>query len=139
MPVDGTPQVPKCWTLSRATGWINSPPLSAAGLRGHVVLVDVWTYSCINCLRTLPYVVEGGRPYADGLVVVGVHSPEFAFERDPKNVARAVRDPSTSCRLRSNNSFRIWQALDSEYWPTEYLIDTASRIGIASRAKRTRP
>ncbi len=129
VPVDGTPQVPGMLDLSRATGWINSPPLSAAGLRGHVVLVDVWTYSCINCLRTLPYVKAWADRYAaDGLVVVGVHSPEFAFERDSKNVARAVRDLDVRYPVALDNSFGIWQALDNEYWPTEYLIDTASRI-----------
>src|SRR6202012_1481561 len=88
LPVEGT--LPP---LTGATGWLNSPPLTPQGLRGKVVLVDFWTYSCINCLRSLPYVEAWARKYKDrGLVVIGVHAPEFAFEKIPDNVKRAVRD-----------------------------------------------
>jgi cytochrome c biogenesis protein CcdA/thiol-disulfide isomerase/thioredoxin len=90
---DQTGSVRSIPDLMLASGWINTPPLTAASLRGHVVLLDVWTYSCINCLRTLPYVRAWADHYEpDGLIIIGVHSPEFAFERDPSNVARAVRD-----------------------------------------------
>src|SRR4029077_9507732 len=96
--------------LMLASGWINSPPLTSTALRGHVVLLDVWTYSCINCLRTLPYVRAWSDHYAnDGLVVIGVHSPEFAFERDPANVARAVRDLDVRYPVALDNNYRIWR------------------------------
>lgn len=115
--------------LSQATGWLNSPPLTAAALRGHVVLLDVWTYSCINCLRTLPYVKAWADRYApDGLVIIGVHSPEFAFERDPSNVARAVRDLDIRYPVALDDDFAIWRALHNEYWPAQYLIDTSGHI-----------
>jgi thiol-disulfide isomerase/thioredoxin len=115
--------------LTQATGWINTPPLTAAALRGHVVLLDVWTYSCINCLRTLPYVKAWASRYAaDGLVVIGVHSPEFAFERDPANVAHAVRDLGVTYPVALDNSWAIWRALDNHYWPAQYLVDTSGRI-----------
>jgi len=115
--------------LAQATGWINMPPLTAAALRGHVVLLDVWTYSCINCLRTLPYVKAWASRYAaDGLVVIGVHSPEFAFERDPANVAHAVRDLGVTYPVALDNGYAIWRALDNHYWPAQYLIDTSGRI-----------
>jgi cytochrome c biogenesis protein CcdA/thiol-disulfide isomerase/thioredoxin len=115
--------------LGGATGWINSAPLTAAALRGHVVLLDVWTYSCINCLRTLPAIKGWAARYgADGLVVIGVHSPEFAFERDPANVARAVRDLGVTYPVALDNNYAIWRAFDNEYWPAEYLIDTSGRL-----------
>jgi cytochrome c biogenesis protein CcdA/thiol-disulfide isomerase/thioredoxin len=115
--------------LMLASGWINSPPLTSTALRGHVVLLDVWTYSCINCLRTLPYVRAWADHYAgDGLVVIGVHSPEFAFERDPANVARAVRDLDVRYPVALDNKYGIWRALDNQYWPAEYLIDTSGQI-----------
>ena len=115
--------------LSRATGWLNTRPLTAAELHGHVVLLDVWTYSCINCIRTLPYVEAWASQYrADGLVVIGVHSPEFAFERDPSNVARAVRDLGVTYPVALDNGYGIWRALGNQYWPAEYLIDTSGHI-----------
>src|SRR5580704_16574213 len=115
--------------LAQATGWINTPPLTAAALRGHVVLLGVWTYSCINCLRTLPYVKAWASRYAaDGLIVIGVHSPEFAFERDPANVAHAVRDLGVTYPVALDNGYAIWRALDNHYWPAQYLIDTSGRI-----------
>jgi cytochrome c biogenesis protein CcdA/thiol-disulfide isomerase/thioredoxin len=115
--------------LMLASGWINTPPLTAASLRGHVVLLDVWTYSCINCLRTLPYVRAWADHYAaDGLIIIGVHSPEFAFERDPSNVARAVRDLDIHYPVALDNNYGIWRALDNQYWPAQYLIDTSGHI-----------
>jgi cytochrome c biogenesis protein CcdA/thiol-disulfide isomerase/thioredoxin len=115
--------------LMLASGWINTPPLTATALRGHVVLLDIWTYSCINCLRTLPYVRAWADHYAgDGLVIIGVHSPEFAFERDPANVARAVRDLDIHYPVALDNNYGIWRALGNEYWPAQYLIDTSGHI-----------
>jgi thiol-disulfide isomerase/thioredoxin len=115
--------------LGGATGWINTAPLTAAALHGHVVMLDVWTYSCINCLRTLPYVKAWAAQYApDELIVIGVHSPEFAFERDPANVAHAVRDLGVAYPVALDNNYAIWRALDNQYWPAQYLIDTAGRI-----------
>jgi cytochrome c biogenesis protein CcdA/thiol-disulfide isomerase/thioredoxin len=104
--------------LNGATGWINSMPLSAAELRGHIVVLDVWTYSCINCLRELPHVKAWASRYADdGLIVIGVHSPEFAFERDPTNVAHAVRDLGVTYPVALDDNYAIWRALDNQFWP----------------------
>jgi cytochrome c biogenesis protein CcdA/thiol-disulfide isomerase/thioredoxin len=125
----GTGDAGSLVALGGATGWLNSMPLTSSALRGHVVLLDVWTYSCINCLRTLPFVKAWAARYApNGLVVIGVHSPEFAFERDSANVAHAVRDLGVSYPVALDNHYAIWRALDNEYWPTEYLIDTSGRI-----------
>lgn len=110
--------------LSGATQWLNSPPLSMELLRGKVVLVDFWTYSCINCLRTLPYLKAWDKKYrSQGLVIVGVHSPEFAFERDQGNVEKAIRDLGIKYPVAMDNQFAIWDAYKNEYWPTHYLID----------------
>ena len=111
--------------LDGATQWLNSPPLTAAMLRGKVVLVDFWTYSCINCLRTLPYLKAWDRKYRDqGLVIVGVHAPEFAFEKDARNVEMAVRDLGLTYPIALDNKYAIWNAYSNEYWPAHYLIDT---------------
>jgi cytochrome c biogenesis protein CcdA/thiol-disulfide isomerase/thioredoxin len=116
-------------SLAGATGWINSPPLSPAQLKGKVVLIDVWTYSCVNCLRTLPYVRAWAEKYRDqGLVVIGVHSPEFAFEKDPDNVRKAVRDLGITYPVTQDNDFAIWRALGNKYWPAHYFIDAQGRI-----------
>ena len=116
-------------SLSRATGWLNSEPLTAAGLRGRVVLVDVWTYTCVNWLRTLPYVRAWAEKYKDqGLVVIGVHSPEFPFERDLDNVRRAAKDMRVSYPSAIDNDFAIWRAFDNRYWPALYLVDANGRI-----------
>lgn len=115
--------------LGGATGWINSPPLTPAQLKGKVVLIDVWTYSCVNCLRTLPYVRAWAEKYRDqGLVVIGVHSPEFAFEKDPSNVRKAVRDLGITYPVAMDNDFSIWRALGNKYWPAHYFIDAQGRI-----------
>jgi thiol-disulfide isomerase/thioredoxin len=115
--------------LSGATGWINSPPLTPAELRGKVVLVDFWTYSCINCLRSLPYVKAWYDRYKDhGLVVIGAHSPEFAFEKDPDNVRRAVRELGISYPVALDNQFAIWRGFDNRYWPAHFFIDARGQV-----------
>jgi len=98
-------------------------------LKGHVVLVDFWTYSCINCLRSLPYIRAWAEKYKDhGLVVIGVHAPEFAFEKDIHNVRRAVHDLGVTYPVALDNDLKIWQAFNNEYWPTHYFIDAEGRI-----------
>jgi thiol-disulfide isomerase/thioredoxin len=110
-------------------GWLNSPPLTMAGLRGHVVLVDFWAYSCINCLRTLPFLIRFQNDYKDrGLVVIGVHAPEFKFEHDPRNVAAAITRFGINYPVALDNDLMTWNAFGNEYWPTEYLIDRQGRI-----------
>ena len=124
LPVEGT--LP---SLSGAVEWLNSPPLSAEALRGKVVLVDFWTYSCINCLRSLPTIKAWAEKYKDqGLVVIGVHAPEFAFERDPANVRRAVKDLGIAYPVAIDNDYAIWRAFENEYWPAHYFIDAEGRI-----------
>jgi cytochrome c biogenesis protein CcdA/thiol-disulfide isomerase/thioredoxin len=115
--------------LSGATLWINSPPLTPASLRGKVVLVDFWTYSCINCLRTLPYINAWNEKYKDsGLVIIGVHTPEFAFEKDEANVRKAVKDLGITYPVAMDNDYRIWRSFNNEYWPADYFIDATGRI-----------
>jgi cytochrome c biogenesis protein CcdA/thiol-disulfide isomerase/thioredoxin len=115
--------------LNGAVAWLNSPPLSRDSLRGKVVLIDFWTYSCINCLRTLPYVEGWAAKYKDaGLVVIGVHTPEFAFERDQANVEKAVRDLKINYPVAIDSDHKIWQAFNNEYWPAHYLVDGKGRI-----------
>jgi cytochrome c biogenesis protein CcdA/thiol-disulfide isomerase/thioredoxin len=124
LPVEG--ELP---SLSGATQWINSQPLTPQALRGKVVLVDFWTYSCINCIRSLPYVNAWAQKYRDhGLVVIGVHSPEFAFEKDPANVAKAVRDFGITYPVAVDSDYAIWQAFNNEYWPAHYFIDAHGQI-----------
>jgi cytochrome c biogenesis protein CcdA/thiol-disulfide isomerase/thioredoxin len=115
--------------LTAIQEWINSPPLTIAGLRGNVVLLDFWTYSCINCLRTLPHIRAWHDEYRDdGLVIVGVHTPEFAFEREPDNVRRAVRDHQISYPVALDNEYGTWQAFQNRYWPAKYFIDRRGRL-----------
>ena len=124
LPVEGT--LP---SLAGATGWLNSPPLDAPPLRGKVVLVDFWTYSCINCLRAMPYVREWAERYRDhGLVVIGVHAPEFAFERNLANVQRAVKDLKVTYPVAIDNDFAIWRGFNNKYWPAHYFIDAQGQI-----------
>jgi cytochrome c biogenesis protein CcdA/thiol-disulfide isomerase/thioredoxin len=124
LPVEG--EIP---SFAGATLWLNSPPLTPDALRGKVVLVDFWTYSCINCLRALPYVESWYEKYKDhGLVVIGVHAPEFAFEKDPNNVRRAVADLKVAYPVALDNDYAIWQAFNNQYWPAHYFIDAAGRI-----------
>jgi thiol-disulfide isomerase/thioredoxin len=116
-------------SLGGATEWLNSPPLTAAGLRGKVVLIDVWTYTCINWLRTLPYVRAWAEKYKNqGLVVIGVHSPEFAFEKDIDNVRRAAKEMRVDYPIAVDSDHAIWRALKNEYWPALYVVDAQGRI-----------
>jgi cytochrome c biogenesis protein CcdA len=115
--------------ISGATEWLNSPPLDRAMLRGKVVLVDFWTYSCINCLRTLPYLEAWDRKYrALGLVIIGVHSPEFAFEKNPRNVEQAVRELGIRYPVALDDQYAIWNAFSNRYWPAHYLVDARGYI-----------
>ena len=115
-------------SLSGAEAWLNSPPLTAEGLRGKVVLIDFWTYSCINCLRSIPYVKAWAEKYKDhGLVVIGVHTPEFAFERRLSNVQAAVKDLKIGYPVAVDNDYAIWRAFDNEYWPAHYFIDAQGK------------
>jgi thiol-disulfide isomerase/thioredoxin len=112
-----------------ATGWLNSPPLTASGLRGKVVLVNFWTYTCINWLRQLPYVrAWAGRYSGHGLVVVGVHTPEFGFEHNPGNVRRAVQDMRVDYPVAIDNDYAVWSAFANHYWPALYFADPQGRI-----------
>jgi len=116
-------------SLAGATGWLNSKPLTVESLRGKVVLVDFWTYSCINCIRTLPYVRGWYDKYKDhGLVIIGVHAPEFAFEKNPDNVAKAVKDLGVDYPVALDNDYAIWKGFNNEYWPAHYFIDAQGRI-----------
>jgi cytochrome c biogenesis protein CcdA/thiol-disulfide isomerase/thioredoxin len=116
-------------SLAGATAWLNSPPLTAETLRGKVVLVDFWTYSCINCLRALPYVERWYDTYKDhGLVVIGVHAPEFAFEKDLPNVRRAVADLGIQYPVAVDDDYSIWRGFDNHYWPAHYFIDASGRV-----------
>jgi len=116
-------------SLEGAVLWLNSPPLTREQLKGKVVLVDFWTYSCINCIRSVPYVKAWAERYRDkGLVVIGVHAPEFAFERDPANVRKAVAELGITYPVALDNNLAIWRAFDNRYWPAHYLADAEGRI-----------
>jgi thiol-disulfide isomerase/thioredoxin len=116
-------------SLDGAVTWLNSPPLTREALRGKVVVIDFWTYSCINCLRAIPYVRAWAEKYRDkGLVVIGVHAPEFAFEKDVANVRRAVADLGIHYPVAIDNNYAIWRALNNQYWPAHYFIDAEGRI-----------
>ncbi len=116
-------------SLDGATGWLNSPPLTPAGLRGKVVLVSFWTYTCINWLRQLPYLRAWAGKYAGhGLVVVGVHTPEFGFEHDVDNVRRAVTDLAVEYPVAIDSDYAVWTAFDNDYWPALYFADAEGQI-----------
>jgi thiol-disulfide isomerase/thioredoxin len=116
-------------SLAGATEWLNSPPQSAEALKGKVVVVDFWTYSCINCLRSIPYVRAWAEKYKDqGLVVIGVHAPEFAFERNIGNVKKAVSDLGITYPVAIDNEYAIWRAFGNQYWPAHYFVDAAGHI-----------
>src|SRR5271163_3521084 len=124
LPVEGS--LP---SLSGAVEWLNSPPLTAESLKGKVVLVDFWTYSCINCLRSIPYVRAWAEKYKDqGLVVIGVHAPEFPFEKNIENVKNAVARLKIDYPVAIDNDYAIWRAFNNEYWPADYFIDAEGRI-----------
>jgi thiol-disulfide isomerase/thioredoxin len=124
LPVEG-----KLPSLGGAIEWLNSPPLAAADLRGKVVLVDFWTYTCINWLRTLPYVRAWADKYKDqGLVVIGVHTPEFPFEKNLDNVRRAARDMRVGFPIAIDSDYAVWRAFSNQYWPALYFIDAQGNI-----------
>src|ERR1700733_11878254 len=124
LPVEGS--LP---SLTGAVEWLNSPPLTPAELKGKVVLVDFWTYSCINCLRSIPYVRAWADKYKDqGLVVIGVHAPEFAFEKNIGNVKQAVAKLRIDYPVAVDNDYAIWRAFSNEYWPADYFIDANGKI-----------
>jgi thiol-disulfide isomerase/thioredoxin len=109
--------------------WFNSPPLTREQLKGKVVVIDFWTYSCINCLRSLPYVKAWDAKYRkDGLVIIGVHAPEFAFEREPANVAQAIKDLGVTYPIALDNRYVLWNALHNNYWPAHYFVDAQGRV-----------
>jgi thiol-disulfide isomerase/thioredoxin len=111
------------------SAWLNSPPLTVAVLKGKVVLVQFWTYSCINCLRTLPYVTRWYAKYKDkGFVVIGVHTPEFAFEKETSNVETAIKRFGITYPVALDNQYSTWRAYRNLYWPAEYLIDKSGNI-----------
>src|SRR5215207_8303644 len=111
-------------SLDTATGWLNSPPLTAAELRGHVVLINFWTYTCINWLRTLPYVRAWAHKYKDqGLLMIGVHTPEFDFEHHLDNVRRAAKELRVNYPVTIDNDYAIWNAFGNHYWPALYFVD----------------
>jgi thiol-disulfide isomerase/thioredoxin len=116
-------------SLGSATAWLNSPPLTAANLRGKVVLVQFWTYSCINWLRSLPYVRAWSDRYKDhGLVVIGAHAPEFAFEKDFDNIRRAAKNMRVGYPIAIDNDHALWRAFNNESWPALYFVDAHGRI-----------
>ncbi len=115
--------------LGGAIGWLNSEPLNRKALHGKVVLVDFWTYTCINSLRPLPYVKAWAANYKDaGLVVIGAHTPEFSFEKQRENVESAVRDLKITYPVAIDSNYEIWRAFNSQYWPAQYIIDGKGRI-----------
>ena len=116
-------------SLGGAVAWLNSDPLTAEALRGKVVMIDFWTYSCINCLRTLPYLRAWQDRYKDhGFTIVSVHTPEFAFEKKESNVSRAVRELGVPYPVAIDNDYAIWRAFNNEYWPAHYFVDSMGRI-----------
>src|ERR1700737_1822870 len=124
LPVEG--ELP---SLGGATEWLNSPPLTAAGLRGKVVVIDFWTYTCINWLRSLPYVRAWSEKYRDhGLVVVGVHAPEFAFEQNVDNVRRLAKDLKVDYPIAIDSDHAIWRAFNNHHWPALYFVDAQGHI-----------
>jgi thiol-disulfide isomerase/thioredoxin len=128
-PLEVLPARSELSSLSTANGWLNSQPLTAAGLRGKVVLINFWTYTCINWLRSLPYVRAWAEKYKDqGLVVIGVHAPEFEFEKNPSNVRWSVKELKVDFPVAIDNDFAIWRAFNNEYWPALYFIDAKGHI-----------
>jgi thiol-disulfide isomerase/thioredoxin len=124
LPVEG-----ELASFDGATGWLNSPPLTPDGLSGKVVLVDFWTYTCVNWLRQLPYLRAWAEKYSDhGLVVIGVHTPEFPFEHNLDNVRRAVQDRRIAYPVATDNNYAVWRAFDNYYWPALYFADAQGNI-----------
>jgi len=116
-------------SFTGATGWFNTQPLTLAGLRGKVVLIDFWTFTCINWRRTLPYIREWASKYkGQGLVVIGVHTPEFSFEHTRENVSKAIQDMNIGYPVATDNNFDIWRSFQNQYWPALYLIDASGKL-----------
>jgi thiol-disulfide isomerase/thioredoxin len=124
LPVEG--ELP---SFDSATGWLNSEPLTPAGLRGKVVLAGFWTYTCVNWLRQLPYLRAWAEKYAGhGLAVIGIHTPEFSFEHNPRNVQQAMQDMRITYPVATDNNYGVWQAFDNHYWPALYFADAQGHI-----------
>ena len=133
LPVEG--ELPD---LGGATAWLNSAPLTPAGLRGKVVVVQFCTFSCINWLRTLPYVKAWAAKYRDdGLVVIGAHSPEFPFEHDLEKIRSALDGMGVDYPIAVDNDFAVWRAFDNAYWPALYFVDAGDGSGTTTSARRT--
>ena len=116
-------------SLAGATAWLNSPPLTTESLRGRVVVVDFWTFTCINWLRTLPYVRAWAKEYeSDGLVVIGVHTPEFGIETDVESVRRSAKEMEVDYPIAVDRDYAIWQAFANHYWPALYFVDASGQI-----------
>jgi thiol-disulfide isomerase/thioredoxin len=129
LPGDQTGGLPELASLEQADDWLNSPPLTATALRGKVVLVDFWTYTCVNWLRTLPYVRAWDAKYRNqGLAVIGVHAPEFSFEKNLNNVRQAAKDLGIDYPVAVDNNHVIWRAFNNQYWPALYFIDAQGRL-----------
>ena len=115
--------------LSGATGWLNSEPLTDKALRGRVVLINFWTYSCINSLRPLPYLKSWAKKYSDaGMVVIGIHTPEFPFEKEGANVQQALLDYEITYPVALDSNYAVWQAFNNQYWPAFYFVDAKGRV-----------
>jgi thiol-disulfide isomerase/thioredoxin len=126
---DGLPELGAAPDFTGVTQWLNSKPLTMASLRGRVVLIDFWTYTCINCIRTLPYLKAWDARYRDaGLTIVGVHSPEFSFEKDAGHVQRAIKSFGIRYPVVQDNDLATWSAWGNQYWPAEYLIDAKGQV-----------
>ena len=129
---DGLPELGTAPEFAGVTQWLNSKPLTLASLRGRVVLIDFWTYTCINCLRTLPYLKAWDERYRDrGLTIVGVHTPEFDFEKDTGNVEDAIARNHLRYPVAQDNDYDTWDAWGNQYWPAKYLIDTTGQVRYA--------
>src|SRR3954452_3981675 len=125
----GEPKQKKGPSFNGATSWLNTQPLNLTDLRGKVVLIDFWTYTCINWRRTLPYIREWASKYKDqGLVVIGVHTPEFTFEYKLDNVQSAIKQMNIGYPVVADNNYAIWRSFNNEYWPALYLIDAKGRV-----------
>ena len=115
--------------LTKIAGWINTGPIKISDFKGKVVLIDFWTYTCINCIRTLPYITDWDRKYRDkGLVIIGVHTPEFEFEKDYSNVLKAVQKHDIKYSVAQDNDYATWKAFNNHYWPAKYLINKDGKI-----------
>jgi len=126
---ENSPDAPDAPELIQGGQWFNSPPLELSDLRGKVILIDFWTYTCINCIRTLPYLKDWHEKYKDdGLVIIGVHTPEFEFEKNPDNLKSAIADYGLTYSVMQDNDYATWRAYNNRFWPAKYLIDKNGKI-----------